>query len=235
MTSILRRVRLLLKTWLGALFAPAEDPRQVLEDSSHQHRALLARVEQAQQNIASSRSELEDKTSQVRERLPQLEERARQALTSGREDLARLALQLRQVASEEVQTLEGQVRELEHEEQAIVLVKERLESEIGAFEVRQHMLRARYDTAEAQVRVREAMTGVSDDLTGLGAALELTEQRTESMQAQASAIDELIQLGVLDMPGEIDGEPLMQPLRDDESTVAVEERLAALKSEVGGV
>lgn len=232
MTSILRRVRLILRDWLRALLAPPEDPRQAFVEPASQHRELLARVRRAKENIASSLIQLEAKTTQVRDRLPELEERARQSLTAGREDLARLALQLRHVASEEVQTLDGQILELEQEEQSIALVEERLIAQIGAFEVRQQVVQARHDTAEAQVRVREAMTGVSDDLNGLGAALEQTEQRTESMQAQASAIDELVQLGVLEMPGQTNGNALASALDGAGDANAVEERLAAMKIEV---
>jgi phage shock protein A len=76
------------------------------------------------------------------------------------------------------------------------------------------------------------MTGVSDDLNGLGAALEQTEQRTESMQAQASAIDELVQLGVLEMPGQTNGNALASALDGAGDANAVEERLAAMKIEV---
>ena len=232
MTSILRRVRLILRDWLRALLAPPEDPRQAFVEPASQHRELLARVRRAKENIASSLIQLEAKTTQVRDRLPDLEERARQSLTAGREDLARLALQLRHVASEEVQTLDGQILELEQEEQSIALVEERLIAQIGAFEVRQQVVQTRHDTAEAQVRVREAMTGVSDDLNGLGAALEQTEQRTESMQAQASAIDELVQLGVLEMPGQTNGNALASALDGAGDANAVEERLAAMKIEV---
>src|SRR5207248_695959 len=57
---------------------------------------------------------------------------------------------------------------------------------------------ARYNAAEAQVRINEAVTGVSQEFADLTAALARAEEKTEDMQARASAIDRLVQEGILD-------------------------------------
>jgi phage shock protein A len=60
------------------------------------------------------------------------------------------------------------------------------------------VIKARYSAAEAQVRINEAMTGVSQDFADLTATLHRAEQTTEEMQARATAIDRLVQEGDLE-------------------------------------
>ena len=178
MTTILRRLKLVMKVWVNKLLASAEDPRQVFTQAYHRQKELLAGVQRAQQQIARSRQQLESKTAGAREKLPQLEEQARQALKGGREDIARFALQLRGVAVDDLQQLEDQVSELEQEERALFLVEQNLRTQIEAFFSHQEVLMARYTTAEAHVRINEAMSGISEELAGLGTAMERVERTT---------------------------------------------------------
>ena len=105
------------------------------------------------------------------------------------------------MGGDELDRLERQVTEIEHEERELTLVEQRLEAQIETFFARREVIAARYSTAEAHVEVREALGGVSDELAGLGTALERAEQTTDRMQARASALDHLADLGVLDDPG----------------------------------
>lgn len=234
MKTLIRRLLLLLKSWVNALTAPAEDPRQTFAVAFQRQRELLAKVRLAQGRVADSKRQLESGAASARDKLPGLEDQARRALSGGREDQARFALRLRHVGAEQLQHLEQQVRELEEEEQTLSLVERRLATDIEAFFARQEILAVRYDTAEAQVRIKEALSGVSEELLGLGLglAVQKAEQRTEDMQARVSAIDSLVDLGVLDSAtAKAGGVPQLPSAAD--ATIAVEEHLAALKREVG--
>ena len=83
------------------------------------------------------------------------------------------------------------------------------------------------------MRVHEALGGVSEELADLGVALDQAEQRTEYTQARASAIDRLVELGILDIPGLKSGDAPPQQLADEDDSQVVDERLAALKGQVG--
>jgi phage shock protein A len=78
------------------------------------------------------------------------------------------------------------------------MVEQRLSTQIEAFIARQEVIRARYSAAEAQVRINEAVTGVSEDFADLAAALQRAEEKTEGMQARAIAINRLVQEGDLE-------------------------------------
>lgn len=222
-----------LKGLAKAFTAPAADPRKTFASAYDRHRGLLLQVREALVQLVSSKERLEAKTAEVQGKLPQLEEEARRALVAGREDLARLALTRRQVAVVQLQTLEQQTREVEAEEKRLSLVEQRLATQIEAFFARQEIMAARYSAAEAQVRISEAMAGVSSELDDLGLALRQAEERTEAMQARASAIDRLVEAGVLEVPGLHMDSTVERQLGQLDVTQAVEDQLAVLKHRLG--
>ena len=232
MGVILSRVRLIVKVWLHALLASAKDPREVFAAAHRRQRELLAKVRHALATVAASRARLERNSAQARRKLPELEERARRSLATGREDQARFALQLRQVVLEEAQVLEDQVEQLDREHQTLSLVEHRLATQIETFFARREMAEARYSSTEAHVRIKEALSGISEELEDLDIALERAEEKTENMQARVSAIDELVETGILEMPAghAMDARSSLSPGRAEDG--AIEDLLSELKSEL---
>jgi len=195
---MLERIGALLKKSAGAALAPAPDPRVTQLTSHQKQRALLNQVIKAGQEVTAAKHRLRAAAELVRQKLPAMEEQARVELKAGREEMARLALQRRQVVMKEIETLERQLAEVEKEESALAIIEQRLSGQIEAFTARQEVIRARFSAAEAQVRINEAMTGVSQDFAELTAALHRAEQTTEDMQARATAIDRLVRDGDLE-------------------------------------
>jgi len=221
-----------LKVTFKALAAPADDPREMYGEGLDRQRTLLTKVQHALVDIAAAKSRLQAKTAEVRDKLPALQERAKRCLQAGQEDLARTALQQRQVAIVMLDALETQVRELEQEEQRLVVVEQCLSARVEAFFTRQVVIMARYSAAEAQVRINESLSGVSQELADLGAALEQAEQKTDHMQARASAIDQLVEMGALDMPVVSSSDTVERELAQLDTAKAVDDQLAALKKEI---
>jgi phage shock protein A len=208
-----------------------EDPRETLDYAYEQQQELLAQVRQGLVEVATAKRQLEQQTRKLRERIPQLEDQARRALALGREDLARLALQRREAAGSELADLERQVAEVAEEEQRLTVAQQTLSARVEEFRGRRQVMSARYTAAEAQVRAKEALTGVSGELSELGKALRRAEEKTERMRARATAIDALIDVGALDLP--LGGEDAVErELRKVQAERAVEDRLAALKQEL---
>ena len=216
-----------LKARLGSLFASAEDPRAATGSVYRRRMELLRRLETVLAEVSASKTQLESQTDRMREGLPRLEEQARVALRAGREDAARLALTRRREATTELRRVEQQVADMAHEEARLALAKQRLAAQIDGLRTRQEVLAARYTAAEAQIHINEALAGVSDDLSGLGTALDQAEERTERMQARASAIDDLMHAGSLGR------ETRVAEVLDPDEAAAVEGDLEALKREIG--
>ena len=63
------------------------------------------------------------------------------------------------------------------------------------------MIKAQYSAAEAQVRIGEATTGLSSELSDIGAATARAQDQVEQMRARASAVEELVATGALDEVG----------------------------------
>jgi phage shock protein A len=228
--GILDRLKVVLAKGASAVLAPAPDPRVTNLTSHQKQRALLDQVMRAGKEVSAAKLRLQATAEDVRQKLPAMEDQARRELRAGNQAMARLALQRRQVVAHELETLERQLAEVEKEESALAVIEQRLVGQIEAFAARQDVIRARYSAAEAQVRLNEAMTGVSQDFAELTAALHRAEQTTEDMQARATAIDRLVQEGDIEPIGFAAGSDAIdaryQTLGADED---VERRLKALK------
>jgi phage shock protein A len=92
---------------------------------------------------------------------------------------------------------------------------------------------ARYSAAEAQVRISEALSGLSEEMADVGLALERAETKTERLQARASAIDELVESGVLEDLSLPSSDVVERELRQLGAAQKVEEELQALKRQLG--
>jgi phage shock protein A len=227
--GILERLSKLLKAGAGVALAPAPDPRVTHLTSHQKHRALLNQVARARVEVVAAKDRLRATADGVRQKLPGMEDQARDELRTGNESMARVALQRRRVVLQELQTLEGQLAEVEKEEAALGIIEQRLAGQIEAFAARQEVIKARFSAAEAQVRINEAMTGVSQDFAELSEALQRAEQTTEEMQARAMAIDRLVDEGDLESinPGSRGIESRLESLGADAD---VESQLDALRN-----
>lgn len=209
----------------------AEDPRETLDFAFAQQQELLRKVREGLVEVATSKRQIEAQTRRIQEKVPHLEDQARRSLAAGREDLARLALQRRQAAVNEMQDLHHQVMSLAEEQTKLTGTEQALSARVDEFRGRRNALTARYTAAEAQVRVQEALTGVSGELAELGMALGRAEEKMERMQARASALAGLIEPGALDLPGA--GDEIERELRQVSAGQAVEAQLEELRAELG--
>ncbi len=228
--GVFDRVTRLIKASATVALAPAPDPRVTHLTSHQKQRALLNQVVVACQEVAAAKERLRATAEAVRQRLPAMEDQARLEVLTGHDAMARLTLQRRQVVIKELQTLESQLAEVEKEEADLVMIQQRLSGQIEAFTARQEVIKARFSAAEAQVRINEAMTGVSQDFAELTSALQHAERTTEDMQARATAIDRLVREGDLEAitfgAGSDAIDSRFQSLGADED---VEKQLAALR------
>ena len=66
-----------------------------------------------------------------------------------------------------------------------------------AFRTQKETIKATYTAAEAQTRIGEAVTGISEEMGDVGMAVQRAQDKTAQMQARAGAIDELMASGAL--------------------------------------
>ena len=91
-----------------------------------------------------------------------------------------------------------QGQQLEAQQQKLVDGEKTLQAKIEAFRSQKEVIKAQYSAAEAQVRIGEAATGIGEQMADVGLAVQRAKDKTEQMQARASAIDELTAAGALE-------------------------------------
>jgi phage shock protein A len=161
-----------------------------------------------------------------------LDSQARQALGAGREDLARAALERKSAAQQQLQGLDQQVAQLEEQQEKLTASERQLSSKIEAFRSQKEVIKAQYSAAEAQVRIGEAATGIGEQMADTGLAIQRAKDKTEQMQARASAVEELVEAGTLEdfTSGE---DRLDRELTQMASSAQVDQELEKMKAEVG--
>lgn len=231
--GILGQIAASLKAGLSAALAPAVDPRTTYVNAHEKQEALLAQVGRAMDQVTASKHRLQARAADDRARLPKMLEDARAELVAGRSDSARLVLRQRQVVALELSALELQLAEVENDEANLQVLQRRLANQVDEFVARQQVIVARYNAAEAQIQIKEAVTGVSKEFAELTAALEQAEEKTEGMEARVSAIDRLVREGLLDQgplassAGDLDARLQLAGAEDE-----VEGQLAALQRDI---
>ena len=210
----------------------AEDPRQLVDYAYEQQHELLRKTKQGLIEVAASKVRLERQAQRLRDRVPQSEEQARKALSVGREDLARIALQRKQSVLAEVEQLEQQVTDVAQDEQRLTQTEQQLAARIEEFRVQRDSISARYSAAHAQVRVSEALSGVSGEFADLGMAMGRAVEKTERMQARAEAIGSLMDTGSLALPAHSAVDPVERGLLEVTVEQTVEDELSVLRDQL---
>ncbi len=100
-------------------------------------------------------------------------------------------------------------------------------------ELQQQQLQQQSDKLEAQTKIGEAFSGISEEMGDVGLAIQRAEDKTQTMQARAGAIDELLASGALDDPTGTAKDDITVELERMSSQTDVEIELARLKGEIG--
>ena len=151
---------------------------------------------------------------------------------AGREDLARQALERKSAIQQQLQGLDTQVQQLQGQQDKLVTSEKQLSAKVEAFRSEKEVIKAQYSAAEAQVKIGEAATGIGEQMADTGLAIQRARDKTEQMQARASAIDELTAAGTLD-DFTSSSDALDRELSQISSGKQVDDDLARLQAELG--
>ena len=233
MAGLLSRASLILQAKFSKLLNRAENPNETLDYSYEQQLQLLQNVKRGIADVVTSKKRLQMQTEQLEQSVVKLETQARQALGQSREDLARQALERKSAVQQQLQGLDVQVKQLEEQQQKLVSNEQQLQSRIEAFRTQKEVIKAQYSAAEAQVKIGEAATGIGKQMADTGLAIQRAQDKTQEMQARASAVDELIASGTLEDFTAGGQTQLDKELAQLSSQSQVDSDLARLKSELG--
>jgi len=231
MAGLWQRFALIFKSKASRALDRAENPTETLDYSYEQMIQQLQNVKRGVADVVTSKKRLELQTQSIEQNVVKLETQARQALAANREDLARQALERKAVAQQQLQGLDTQVQQLAAQQEQLVASQQQLEARIESFRSEKEVIKAQYSAAQAQVKIGEAATGIGKGMNDTGMAIQRARDKTEELQARASAIDELTATGALEDLGD-NRTALDRELAQISATSQVDDELAKLKSEV---
>jgi phage shock protein A len=235
MPGLSGRMSTVVKAKISKLLDRAEDPAETLEYSYQKQIEQLQNVKKGIADVVTAKKRLQLQEESYKAQVVKLDTQARQALAAGREDLARTALERKNVAQTDLQSLDSQISALEQQQEQLTASEQRLRTKIEQFRSKKEVIKAQYSAAEAQVRISEAATGVGEEMADVGLAMQRAMDKTEQMKARASAVQELEAAGTFEdlttlTPGEDD---LDRQLKALSSTSEVDADLAKLRAELG--
>jgi phage shock protein A len=232
MAGLWQRFMLIFRAKASRALDRAENPTETLDYSYEQMLQQLQNVKRGVADVVTAQKRLELQTQQIEQNVVKLETQARQAVGAGREDLARAALERKAAAQQQLQGLDQQVQQLADQQEKLIASQQQLESRIESFRSEKEVIKAQYSAAQAQVKIGEAATGIGRGMQDTGLAIQRAKDKTEELQARASAIDELTAVGALEDLGDSRTQ-LDRELSQISAKSQVDDELAKLKAEVG--
>jgi phage shock protein A len=231
--SVMKRLSMIFKSKANKALDKMEDPRETLDYSYQRQLELLQKVRRGVADVATSRKRVELQINGLQQQSTRLEDQGRKALGVGREDLAREALSRRSGVQNQISDLKVQHDNLQAEEEKLTLASQRLQSKVDSFRTKKETIKATYTAAEAQTRINEAFSGISEEMGDVGLAIQRAEDKTAQMQARAGAIDELLASGALDDFSGQRGDDIQNELDRIGGGSDVELELQRMKAELG--
>jgi phage shock protein A len=217
----------------SAALDEAENPGQVMDYSYNKQLEQLQQLRHAIADVVTSEKRLELQQSQLLEKVRKLDTQALQALQANREDLARLALQKKEALIAQLNAYEQHIAQLRAQEEKLINMERTISARVEAFRTQKEMVKAQYNAAQAQVKINESITGISQEMTEMNLAMQRAQDKVLNMQARATAMETLIEQGTLSeqgMPGT--GDTLDRELQHISSQQNVEAQLQAMKQQL---
>ena len=237
--GIFSRLATLFRIRANAALDKAEEPGQVMDYSYSKQLEQLQQLRRSIADVVTNEKRLEMLESQIQQQSAKLDQQAMQALQANREDLARLALQRKEALLTQINSYEQQIAQLRAQEEHLIEMERTVSARIEAFRTQKEMVKAQYGAAQAQVKINEAVTGISQEMSEMNLAMQRAQDKVLSMQSRADAMESLIEQGTLSEQGQIgagSGDTLDRELQQIASQQNVEAQLQALKQhmQLGG-
>lgn len=231
--GLIERTSTIIKAKINKILGKFEDPRETLDYSYEKQLELLQNVKRGVAEVTTSKKRLELQKVKLEQNVQKLDEQSREAVKAGREDLARIALERKSTSQAEIASLTQQIADVANQQEKLIATEKRLSTKIEAFRTTKETIKAQYSAAEAQVKVTEAVSGIGEEMSDVGLAVQRAQDKTETMKARASALDELVEAGTLEDVTGGTKDDIDRELSKIKSKGEVDAQLEALKKEMG--
>ena len=231
--GLIDRTSTIIQAKINKILGKFEDPRETLDYSYEKQVELLQNVKRGVAEVTTSKKRLELQKMKLEENIKKLDDQAREAIKAGREDLAKIALERKSASQAEIGSLTQQIADIKNQQDKLVATEKRLSAKIESFRSTKETIKAQYSAAEAQVKITESVSGISEEMSDVGMAVQRAKDKTENMKARASALDELVDSGTLEDVTGGSQDDIDRELSKIKSKGDVDMQLEALKKEMG--
>lgn len=224
--GIFDRLSTLLKSNINDLISSAENPEKMLNQIIVDMREQLAKAKQQVASAIADEKRLRDQTDAEYRLADDWEKRAMLAVQEGRDDLARQALIRHNEHLEHARQLELTWQQHQMETEKLKASLRELNDKIEEAKRKKNLLIARQRRAQAQKRISETMSGLSEK--SAFEAFARMEERIDQAERQLRAAAEIDE--------EFTGDKLANEFRQLERGAAVgnaDMQLLALKQKMG--
>ena len=230
--GVLSRFTTYVKSVFSSMLDRAEDPGMALDYSYQKQLEQLQNLRRSIADVVTSEKRLELQKAQLTTDINKYDDQARRALAMNQEDLARQALERKQGIQAQLTGFDTQIEQLKGQQQKFLDMQERLQARVEAFRNQKEMVKATYGAAQAQVKIQESVSGISEEMSDVNLAVQRAQDKVLQMQARANALDELTAAGALPEIGAPGSDSIDRQLAALSSQTAVDSELAAMKAQM---
>ncbi|HSM18191.1 MAG TPA: PspA/IM30 family protein [Gemmatimonadales bacterium] len=217
------RMSQLLRSNINDLISRAENPEKMLNQMIVDMKSQLAKAKQQVASAIADEKKLRADAESTRKQAEDWERRAMLAVQEGRDDLAKQALMRYNEHMQGAQQLHETWQRHKVETEALKVSLRQLNDKIEEAKRKKNILIARSKRAEAQQRIQETMSGLSDK-----SAFESFERMAEKIEAT-----ERKALAAAELNAEFEGDTLDEQFRALEYHGNEEQQLLELKQKMG--
>lgn len=232
--GLFSRLLTFLRIRASAALDQAENPGQVLDYSYNKQLEQLQELKRSIVDVVTNEKRLELQQKQLVEKVNKLDQQAKQALQASREDLARMALQRKETLLTQLNAYEQQTAQLRSQEEKLINMERTISARMEAFRTQKEMVKAQYNAAQAQVKIGENITGISQEMSEMNMAMQRAQDKILMMQARSNALEAMIEQRTLSeqiLPG-TGQDTLDRELQQIATQQNVEAQLQALKQQL---
>ena len=221
--GIFDRLSTLLRSNINDLISRAENPEKMLNQLITDMKGQLAKAKQQVASAIADEKKLQADAEAMRKQAEDWERRAMLAVQEGRDDLAKQALMRYNEAMQGAQQLHETWVKHKAETENLKGSLRSLNDKIEEAKRKKNILIARARRAEAQQRIQETMSGMSDK-----SAFESFERMTEKIEQQ-----ERKAIAAAELQNEFEGDSLAHQFQALEYKGAPDQQLLELKAKMG--
>src|SRR4051812_7524917 len=221
--GIFDRFSSLLRSNINDLISRAENPEKMLNQLIVDMKGQLAKAKQQVASAIADEKKLQSDAEAMKKQAEDWERRAMLAVQEGRDDLAKQALGRYNEQLQGAQQLHETWLKHKAETDALKLSLRQLNDKIEEAKRKKNILVARAKRAEAQQRIQETMSGLSDK-----SAFESFERMAEKIEAT-----ERKAIAAAELNEEVSGDALARQFESLEYKGSSDQQLLELKSKMG--